>query len=72
MLDVSDVVVCVLEVAVVPEDIEVTMYGAAGLLKVKYDPTPARPTTTRMRATIRIFRMWEVELKVLNPNRKPT
>jgi hypothetical protein len=62
VLVVSDVVVCVLDVAVVPEDIEVTTYGAAGLLKVKYEPTPARLTTTRMRATIRIFRTWEVEL----------
>jgi hypothetical protein len=60
VLGVSDVVVCVLEVAVVPEvvpDTEGTIYGAAGLLKVKYEATPARPTTTKTRATIRIFRM---------------
>jgi hypothetical protein len=35
VLAVSDVVVCVLEVEVVPEDIEVTMYDVAGLLRVK-------------------------------------
>jgi hypothetical protein len=54
---VSDLLVCVLEVAVVSEDIEVTMYGAVCLEKVKYEPTPARPTTTRMTATIKFFRM---------------
>ena len=66
-----------LEVAVVPEDIEVTTYGAIGLLKVKYEPTPARPTTTRTRATIRIFRTWKVELNgrpdpIVNQSRVPS
>jgi len=67
VLAVSDIVVCALEVAVVPEEIEVTTYGAAGLLKVKYEPTPARPTTTKTRATISIFRRREVELNGPDP-----